>query len=120
MSTVVALKPSGRTARDAAVAAIEHYLEALRAWRASDRRIKRLKKEKLPEELMRRPRVQVAWYLKGKDNAGADIREPVYAYSEWEIRERAKKAIASRCCRSTPRSIAGSLIAQRKKVFAKA
>jgi hypothetical protein len=89
MSTVVTLKQPAHIQSDPAVAAIENYWIALEAWRAADRRLKRLRK-KLPEELVRRPRVRVSWLLRGKDNAGADIKEPIYAYSEWEIKERAR------------------------------
>jgi hypothetical protein len=69
--------------------AIEAYWAALEAWRAADRRVKRLRK-KLPEELIRQPRVQISWLLRGRDNTGADIREPIYAHSEWEIKDRAR------------------------------
>jgi hypothetical protein len=95
MNTVVALRRPARMDRDPALVVIEDYWNALKAWRAADRRIKRLRK-KLPEELMRQPRVQVSWILRGRDNAGADIKEPVYAHSEWEIRERAREN-----CKST-------------------
>lgn len=90
MSTIVALNASARVVRDPAIAAIEKYWAAVKVWQAADRKVKRLKK-KLPEDLTRRPRVQVSWMLRGRDANGADIKEPIYAHSEWEIGDRARR-----------------------------
>lgn len=90
MSTIVALNAPARVVRDPAIAAIENYWAALKIWQAADRKVKRLKK-KLPEDLTRRPRVQISWMLRGRDANGADIKEPIYAHSEWEIGDRAQR-----------------------------
>lgn len=90
MSTIVALKRSVHTDRDPAVTAIANYWAALTVWQAADRKVKRFKK-KLFEELTRQPRVQVSWMLRGRHDNGADIREPIYAHSEWEIKDRPRR-----------------------------
>jgi hypothetical protein len=72
--------------RDPALGAIDEYLAAIETWSAADRRMTRLQK-KLPEELMRRPRVQIWSLLRGKDKFGEDIKEPIYAHSEIEIKQ---------------------------------
>jgi hypothetical protein len=90
MSTIVALNPPTRAVRDPAIAAIDKYWAALKIWQAADRKVKRLKK-RLPDDLTRRPRVQVSWILHGRDANGANIKEPIYAHSEWEIGDRARR-----------------------------
>jgi hypothetical protein len=75
---------------DPAIAAIESYWNALEIWRVADRRLKRLRK-KLPDDVTRLPRVQVAFLLRGKDEKGADIREPIYVHSEWALKDRIQK-----------------------------
>jgi hypothetical protein len=76
--------------RDPAIATIESYWDALEIWRSADRRLKRLRK-KLPDDVTRLPRVQVAFFLRGKDENGADIREPIYVHSEWALKDRIQK-----------------------------
>lgn len=90
MNTVVTLKQPAHADGDPTLIVIEKYRTSLRVWQAADRRVKRLRKT-LSEELMRKPRVQVSWLLRGKDRNGGDIREPIYAHSEWEIGECARR-----------------------------
>lgn len=80
-----------QSARDPAIIAIGNYWTAVEQWRTADRRLKRLKKS-LPADLIRKPRVRMTYLLRGKDaKTGDDIKEPVYAYNEWEIKDRVHK-----------------------------
>lgn len=76
---------------DPAIKEIGKYWAAMAEWRRADRRLKQLVK-RLPEETRRWPRVQISTLLRGRDaNTGMDIKEPIYAHSEFEIRREIKK-----------------------------
>jgi hypothetical protein len=80
-----------QSASDPAILAIENYWKALESWRVADRRLKRLQK-RLPADVMRLPRVQVSYYLRGRDDkTGNDIKESIYVHSEWAIKDHIRK-----------------------------
>jgi hypothetical protein len=79
---------------DPAVDAIAQYWNAIAEWRRTDRRLKRMVK-RLPEDLRRPPRVQISSLLQGTDaKTGADIKKPIYAHSEYSIRQHVKECCA--------------------------
>jgi hypothetical protein len=69
---------------DPVLAAIDQFWSAFYAFQKAKRRQELLHK-RLDENVTRQPRVQYGWLLKGRDNAGNDIKEPIYRRSDFDI-----------------------------------
>lgn len=87
-------KNKNRESADPVVIAIDAYWKSLEEWRAANRKVKRLKK-KFSADLVRQPRVQMSFLLREKNEAGVDIKEPIFVHSEWEIKNRIKEELHS-------------------------
>lgn len=83
---VVELRPGA----DPILALIGEYWNAIHLWQRSHRRLERLRKT-FDESVTRQPRVQIGRLLKGKNADGCDNYEPIYAHSEYGLKEEARR-----------------------------
>lgn len=76
--------PTRQRAPDPLFAAIDNFWDSYSNYQKAKNRKARFY-NRLDKEITRSPRVQYGWLLKGRDNTGNEIKEPIYRHSDYEI-----------------------------------